>query len=87
MEEKNVKECIGCGYCCIAIQCPISSLIYGYVQTCPALEWNGLRHVCKLMKLPGDLGDFFRLQIGSGTGCTEPGNPWRKEVLRSRLTI
>jgi ferredoxin len=65
--------CNGCGLCCIASQCPVSLIIFGQRDLCPALISNQLGgYVCGLVST-GALNPAAReaaaFVIGSGTGC------------------
>lgn len=75
------QPCNGCGVCCLAAQCPISTAVFGRVPVCPALEpveAGGYR--CGLIAAPGpylDLpphwaaltGEAFGVILGAGSGC------------------
>jgi len=79
-------ECIGCGFCCLKAPCEAARRIYGGgVTLCPALEWNGSRHVCSLMLLPNPLGEQFKSELYAGAGCCSGLNSWRHEPLQNRL--
>jgi len=79
-----VKECVGCGFCCIQTQCGASLRLYGPVKTCPDLVWKDSRYVCRLMTLDGELGARYRLELYAGEGCCSNLNSWRKEVIPRR---
>lgn len=78
-------ECIGCGFCCLKVPCEAAQRVYGAgIKLCPALQWDGERHRCALMDLPGDLGLNFRKELHAGAGCCSNLNTWRKEPLQDR---
>jgi len=66
--------CVGCGYCCLKTQCILSVEMYGPQETCPALSWNGLRHVCEHAKT-----HETDLAIGAGC-CASLFNSWRDDI-------
>ncbi len=81
----KVQDCIGCGFCCIKAKCGAGVRLYGGGKgICPALIWNGERHVCDLMELPGDLGRTYRTELFAGLGCCSNLNSWRREDLADR---
>jgi hypothetical protein len=65
--------CNGCGFCCIKAQCLLSVKLFGRCDICPALEWIGSRHICRLAK-----GHSEELYIGAG--CCASLNSWRKDL-------
>lgn len=77
--------CIGCGYCCVKTKCDAGVRLYSEITPCPALLWDGERHVCKLMQLPGTLGDSYKEQLHAGAGCCSNLNNWRRETLVNRV--
>jgi hypothetical protein len=79
----KIKECIGCGFCC-QTPCGAGARLYPGAKPCPALKWNGERHVCDLMTLPGSLGPEYRKELYAGEGCCSNLNSWRKEPLQDR---
>jgi hypothetical protein len=79
----KIKDCIGCGFCC-QTPCYVSARIYPGAKPCPALKWNGERHVCDLMTLPGSLGAEYRKELYAGDGCCSNLNSWRREPLQDR---
>ena len=77
-----MSDCVGCGYCCLKVPCPIAIRIYGMgVSVCPELQWNGIRHVCRLVMLPDPLSAEYRQDLSIGAGCCSSLNTWRKEVI------
>ncbi len=81
-------ECIGCGFCCLKAPCEAARRVYGAgVTLCPALKWDGSRHVCSLMLLPNPLGEQFKFELGAGAGCCCGLNSWRHEPLQNRLEL
>ncbi|MEW6349755.1 MAG: hypothetical protein AB1646_11885 [Thermodesulfobacteriota bacterium] len=72
------SRCVGCGYCCKTVICRTGAMFYGhYKSSCPALEWNGVRYVCRLF-----LSDPIRYEssLDIGGGCCFPSNPMRVPV-------
>jgi hypothetical protein len=70
--------CVGCGYCCMKAQCGLSFVKYGYQKVCPALQWDGRRHVCVWAK------EHARdLAIGGGC-CSSLFNSWRDDIRDRR---
>jgi hypothetical protein len=49
-EDSLGLPCVGRGYCCMKAQCGLSFAKYGYQNVCPALQWNGRRHIGILVK-------------------------------------
>jgi len=86
MEESlNIKECVGCGFCCTKALCNAALRLYSTnTPPCPALVWNGTRNICNLMTLPGLLGENYRSELYAGEGCCCNLNSWRKEPLEDR---
>lgn len=80
-----IKECIGCGWCCLRAPCMASVRLYPGSDTCPALKWNGQRHTCELMELPGMVGEAYRKELYAGEGCCGNMNSWRREPLKDRI--
>lgn len=76
----KVKECVGCGYCCIKSVCLVSASLHKGFRECPELKWNGFRHVCKLMELLGERGERYRKELYAGEGCCSGLNTWRREI-------
>ena len=50
-------ECCRCGFCCIAIQCPISIRIYGLQSICPALSFDNSIAICEHAGILVPIGD------------------------------
>lgn len=75
------EPCNGCGMCCIAVQCPVSTALFGEQELCPALEQAGNALACGLMRNTADyvpdmtawggkvLTEALALMIGAGIGC------------------
>ena len=77
------SPCNGCGLCCIAEQCRISLELFGAAQVCPALEYEGDRFWCGIMRHPEQYGaivdgfedwegasaKYYRTLIGAEKGC------------------
>lgn len=67
--------CVGCGYCCKKVQCQGSLFKHGKMQTCPELQWNGKRYICKQAKAwEGEL------DIGGGC-CASLFNSYREAMI------
>jgi hypothetical protein len=79
------KACSGCGYCCLKAPCTAAVRLYPGVRVCPALKWDGKRHICDLMNLPDDLGRTYRKELAAGEGCCCSLNSWRREKIVNRL--
>jgi len=84
LEALLAAQCMGSGYCCVKAQCQTSLAIHGAQPLCPELGWNGTRHVCKLMLLPGAEGARYREAQYAGEGCSSSLNSWRREPLKDR---
>lgn len=90
------EPCNGCGMCCIAVQCVVSTALFGEREICPALTQAGRSLVCGLMidtaaYVPDTtqwggktLTEVFALMIGSGIGCDAQadGEPDNPEARR-----
>ena len=74
--------CNGCGVCCASAPCPLSRVLLGHRSGgCPALVWQGERHVCGLVAAPtthlrwlppalaGLARRLARRWIAAGGGC------------------
>jgi len=71
---KGFPVCLGCGYCCLKVQCQISIREYGVRKICPALKWNGVRHICLL-------AIKYKNELAINAGCSSSlFNLWRKEI-------
>lgn len=71
------KPCVGCGYCCIKVQCAPSFFKYGEQKRCPALYWDGTCYRCK------DIGEYGSY-LAIGEGCCSPLNSWRRKPVELR---
>lgn len=79
------SPCNGCGVCCIAVQCPLSTAIFGDAELCPALEAEGDGFACGLIRNPShylhdlpkwsgsSMSEAFAVMLGAGTGCDGQG--------------
>lgn len=77
-----MKECVGCGFCCLKAPCQVALRINGGgISRCPHLIWDSSRYVCDLMRLPGKVGEGYREELYAGTGCSCSLNSWREEVI------
>lgn len=66
------SPCVGCGYCCIKVPCPLSVKLYGK-DDCPALQWDGERYRCTL-------AEEYHAALYIGAGCCAALNSWRWDV-------
>jgi hypothetical protein len=80
----KIKDCVGCGFCCTQAVCSAGQRVYPGAKYCPALKWNGKRHICNLMNLPGILGETYRVELYANEGCCSNLNSWRREPLQDR---
>ncbi len=80
-------DCIGCGFCCLQTKCWVGHRVHRGDGPCPSLEWDGERHNCKLMQIPGKLGEGYRNELHAGAGCCSGLNSWRNEPLRDRIPV
>jgi hypothetical protein len=80
----QVKECVGCGHCCITARCVASYRVWPNGKDCPGLEWKDDRYNCKLASLPGELGIRYRAELYIGDGCCQGLNSWRQNVKPRR---
>lgn len=79
----DIKECVGCGYCCMKAQCGASLRLHGSgLSRCPELIWdnNDNRYICKLMRVSGDIGFRYRQELFAGAGCCCGLNTWRNDI-------
>jgi len=81
-EDRIIRHCIGCGFCCVHQRCTFGVARHPEEQTglCPELQWAGHRYVCRIMAQPGSMADFVKRELRSGEGCVSFNNPWRKDV-------
>ena len=75
------SPCNGCGMCCIAEQCPISQMLFGEHDLCPALTRMGNVYACGLLcdtaryavpvsdKVDSALRAAIAYLLGAGRGC------------------
>lgn len=83
-KPKFGKECNSCGFCCIAQPCQLSIEIIGNLPgPCRALEKDGDKRVCGLVKRPAwymfkedvhdntteYLSNLYSMALGIGIGC------------------
>lgn len=83
INELATRPCVGCGYCCTKAQCALSSNLFGIRPICPALNWNGKRHLCLLMTtdtMRGVPAREIRERLYEGAGCCSPLNTWRRDI-------
>ena len=76
MKDKMLatKKCVGCGYCCIKVQCAISHHNFGSQKRCSALKWNGVRYIC-------ELAEKHHTDLAIDAGCSSTlFNEWREEI-------
>jgi len=78
----TIKDCVGCGFCCLKAKCAAAARLYPAAEVCPQLIWDeeGGRYNCGLMQLPGNVGFEFRQELYAGEGCCSNLNTWRKDV-------
>ena len=83
-QTKKIESCVGCGFCCVQSPCPLAVKMYnlssfygGVTAPCPALSWNGERHICAN-------AEQYRGVLAIGKGCRSPNSWWRAEI-RCRL--
>lgn len=82
----KIKECVGCGYCCITARCCTSLRIWPFTKgnECPGLFWKGERYICKLAAMDGPKGAEYRSELFVGAGCCANLNTWRNEIIPRR---
>lgn len=75
---QEVKQCVGCGYCCKKVPCSSSVRAFGSVSTkqwethgCPALVWKKGRYWCKLVldAKDADTAEEIKSDLAIGGGC------------------
>lgn len=74
----EVRNCVGCGYCCLTAMCFSGQKRLGLHRRCPALTWSDddSRYYCQLA-----LEDIrFAREVYVGAGCCSGLNTWRREV-------
>jgi hypothetical protein len=76
----RARECVGCGYCCRTAPCMAAQRVYGPVDTCPGLKWDGAKYRCELCEKPGDIGARYREELAIGAGCCSPLNSDRQQI-------
>ena len=76
----DVKECVGCGYCCIKTPCAAALRLYPGTKQCPQLLWLDGRYECGLMKISDPIGAEYRRELYAGSGCCCGMNSWRQDV-------
>lgn len=86
IEGVRVKDCVGCGFCCIKARCTVSLRIWPLTKgnECPGLFWTGERYICKLAAMDGPKGVDFRVELHVGAGCCASLNTWRNEIIPRR---
>lgn len=81
-DESTVKECRGCGHCCLTATCTVGlwaqsdAGISWRERRCPFLVWKQERYWCKLALESPVMAD----KILAGEGCCQPLNDWRRDV-------
>jgi hypothetical protein len=77
--------CNNCGHCCIAVQCPLSLIMFGEQEICPSLGMAEPGNFgCRLVENPGAfieapadampvMAEYHALLIGAGAGCDGQG--------------
>lgn len=74
--DRPKYECVGCGYCCLAVPCFHCAKKHGpKAIRCPDLKWDDekKRYIC-LEAHTYDCSWFI------GVGCPSNLNTWRKDV-------
>jgi hypothetical protein len=46
--KKFSNPCCRCGFCCLITICPVGRVVYGNVEQCPALSFEGHVASCSL---------------------------------------
>ena len=64
-----IKPCVGCGFCCKKAPCDVARRVFGPVTQCPALEYDGKRYWCGVVRKRPDGGYKEELYIGDGCCC------------------
>jgi len=86
------RPCIGCGHCCVTATCEFGLRQFGNQhlddkETCPALVWDGKRHICDYMvneRFTDALRERIKDTLHAGAGCCQGLNSWRREPLQDR---
>lgn len=80
----EVKQCVGCGYCCMKTPCDASRRLYPGARECPQLIWSDKRerYICGLMSIKTSLGAEYRKELHAGAGCCCGLNSWRNDVKK-----
>lgn len=70
----KTHPCVGCGWCCIKVPCPLSLAKWGLLD-CPALAWDEERgrYVCQQAA-------EWRYELYISEGCCANLNSWRWDV-------
>jgi len=71
-KPKHGSPCNQCGLCCVAVLCPLGSIVFGKTNgPCPALQWedNGDSRCGLVHENPGPIGEAAAHLIGAGQGC------------------
>ena len=89
LEEVPLRPCVGCGYCCRKVVCPV-----GHVSEpggeCDHLLWSvaDRRYYCELVRYPMSIAEgaaIARSVLAIGAGCCSPlFNTDRDAMLRGR---
>lgn len=77
------NECNGCGLCCLVKPCKIAEEHLGVsVGPCPALEWEGGRSFCGMVRRP-------TYHLARALGLPWPGHTVSRadEVLGGRIAV
>ena len=85
-ENLKVRDCVGCGFCCIKAPCELSRRIYdGASTSCPALIWNKKeqRYYCDLV-LSGPRKEEYSRELYIAEGCCCGLNSWRNDIQPRR---
>jgi len=88
-----VYPCVGCGYCCRKVPCPIGVQVYGYkvikqefghsFSPCSGLKFDNGRYWCKLVVDSPTEKDrlWIKDQLCIGSGCCSSLNSDRRKQI------
>ena len=84
--DLKVRDCVGCGFCCIKSPCGVARRIYPSLKTdCPKLKWDGSRYICHIYdRAIGPFKENIRDELSIGMGCCCNLNTWRQEIIPRR---
>ena len=61
----KIAPCVGCGYCCMKVQCALGGVVLGFQGECDGLFFKDGRFWCVLAKYSG-----ARRELYIGDGCS-----------------